>query len=387
MLLGGLTLDEKAEFEKDKSDSTQRDDSALAKFCAQLCSLSYANRFASKHYDYVLSVWVDCPGYTIPSNYKSLSTGQLLNDALKQFHQRFNVYLSHNVPTQLFGEDVKVAGHISEQYFLHLSASSLADIYGPFPLHGPTFSVVDNKDGVANRYLRESEASLGLVYRELSAAIGSSRQAQLGFIQNCVKSFSFFYAVRFEKVNSLHNSSSTPLRTLATLLHGLRRWRRELSTNPMTSQPYVEGTVTLEDFERQIGPAFDTAVSDTNIQDLAFDVTCSALGLDAHVARKVGLHLMVRPAPPMLGISRHDFGCGSNKETFTEQYVSAHILDTSSPGLAYELEQEDKKSTDPSCKMVGVWVPTEQGIAANLTRYAAYGRQSASPHDRPRVFA
>lgn len=100
----------------------------LTRFLYQMGRLGLSSRKATQPRDYVLSVWVDCPGYRVPENLSSRDPAELLQDALTQMMDNHQVTIASTAPGSLFGNSaagplwstaesfqggvVKNAGHI-----------------------------------------------------------------------------------------------------------------------------------------------------------------------------------------------------------------------------------------------------------------------------------
>ena len=58
---------------------------AVFRFLNMLRSLSTRGRSSTHDRDHVVAVWVDCPKYVLPLQYKTIGLACLLEDAVKQF--------------------------------------------------------------------------------------------------------------------------------------------------------------------------------------------------------------------------------------------------------------------------------------------------------------
>jgi hypothetical protein len=73
------------------------DKSKLDEFLSNLYGLGEYTRKATKAHDYVVSVWVDCPGYVLPHKYKEMGLPNLLENAIRQLEAK------HGVTVQVSG--------------------------------------------------------------------------------------------------------------------------------------------------------------------------------------------------------------------------------------------------------------------------------------------
>ena len=74
------------------------------RFLSQLGKLGKSSRKATNHWDYVTSVWVDCPGYNIPPDYKAMELPALLEHAILQLEKNVGISPTSNAPAGLFGD-------------------------------------------------------------------------------------------------------------------------------------------------------------------------------------------------------------------------------------------------------------------------------------------
>ncbi|KAH8595418.1 hypothetical protein B0O99DRAFT_622866 [Bisporella sp. PMI_857] len=76
---------------------------------------------ATEPCDYVTSVWVDCPGYTLPEEYKQMPLPDLLDNAVRQFETNYKMSIMATAISALF-ED-----HSSEPALLWRPNGQLGD--------------------------------------------------------------------------------------------------------------------------------------------------------------------------------------------------------------------------------------------------------------------
>jgi hypothetical protein len=79
-------------------------ESDLTRFYYNMKDLSHSGRAATETRDYVTAIWVDCPGYQIPINYKSMDLPYLLEDAVKQFEKNHRHTFVVQCPLGLFSD-------------------------------------------------------------------------------------------------------------------------------------------------------------------------------------------------------------------------------------------------------------------------------------------
>jgi len=75
----------------------------LQQFLAQIQFLGTSPRKATKAYDYVAAVWVDCPGYILPENYTKMSLPGLLDDGMHQLESKHRISIRVSCLAGFFG--------------------------------------------------------------------------------------------------------------------------------------------------------------------------------------------------------------------------------------------------------------------------------------------
>lgn len=104
-------------------------DSHVRSFLTQLSQLGRSARTATTESDYVLSVWVDCPGYVIPTNFQSMDLPHLLEDAILQLENHLGISPLATAPAGLFGRDEAGGLWRPTTYLQHSSIQDARDIY------------------------------------------------------------------------------------------------------------------------------------------------------------------------------------------------------------------------------------------------------------------
>ena len=89
-----------------------------------------------------------------------------------------------------------------------------------------------------------------------------------------------------------------------------------------------------------------------NIDDVAFDRSCNAVGLDPQVAKPTGIKLMTRSSPPMLGLTRFDLD--DHPELKTNNFL-LHIF---TPADDRRRDPELVCECNLTVGIMGVWVST-----------------------------
>lgn len=109
------------------------DQSRLTSFVHQLSQLATSTRKASQLRDYITSVWVDCPGYKIPTHFQTRDVASLLEDDILQKEKNTSTSLAVSFPASLFGDIESGAFRRPTKYLGELEINSVRDIYAVLP--------------------------------------------------------------------------------------------------------------------------------------------------------------------------------------------------------------------------------------------------------------
>ncbi|QKD50444.1 uncharacterized protein FOBCDRAFT_257831 [Fusarium oxysporum Fo47] len=101
----------------------------LASFLYQLSKLGQSSRKATKAWDYVIAIWVDCPQYKPPNEHENMTLPALLEDAIIQLERNFGISPASNAPAGLFGNR-EGGGLWRPTTYLPESNRDTRDIYG-----------------------------------------------------------------------------------------------------------------------------------------------------------------------------------------------------------------------------------------------------------------
>lgn len=80
------------------------DKSKFDEFLLNLYKLGQSTRTTTKAHDYVVSIWVDCPGYVLPDKYKEMCLPSLWEDAIRHLEAKHGVTLQVSAFAGLLGQ-------------------------------------------------------------------------------------------------------------------------------------------------------------------------------------------------------------------------------------------------------------------------------------------
>jgi hypothetical protein len=108
----------------------KKETSDLQRFLSQLGGLSMSSRSATQVRDYVTSVWVDCPAYVLPINYKRMELADLLEDAVLQLEKNHGVSLIANAPAGIFDASHSTGLWRPSKYPKSIKVTRANEVYG-----------------------------------------------------------------------------------------------------------------------------------------------------------------------------------------------------------------------------------------------------------------
>ncbi|KAL9051628.1 MAG: hypothetical protein Q9162_005889 [Coniocarpon cinnabarinum] len=379
-------------------------------FKKQLGRLSESHRAATKPCDYVLAVWIDCPGYEIPVDFKSMSLSDLLTDALAQLHRKHDCSVATSLPAGIFGIDEHSALWCPAFFADTLVApKSCEDVYGivlnPQP-HFPTATIgsdlfvpyvpADNPVVAAI-----TDATLGKSFHphvwdcsrvcDYDAMFGNGDGADaLAVLLESARSWSF------ELWRYLSNAITRPSRwesylgpdgrslTSAVLERVRKKIFIESYPNAMKIAQIIfanAGTSARPDDD--VPPEWPYDLPRRHAEGV-YQLVCQALKIDHAIARKLGLRVMVDRgrtdieagsgrSPPRFGLTWIDLGFGSELETSTIRACSSMedlvMMDNrSQEGNSAEIQKfayeaieagvlETGEYPGTQYRIIGAWVP------------------------------
>ncbi|KAI9660773.1 MAG: hypothetical protein M1831_003465 [Alyxoria varia] len=351
-LLGGERIQLDDDDRKNMDDFLQREGND--NFLRVLSDLRTSERKATKEKDYILSVWVDCPGYKIPADYSNITAASLLEDAIKQFERHTGSTLLTYTPSGLFGPAAEPAHWRPTKYLDHSKIDAIGTVYGPMlPFRCPLSESL-SPNGITGGILlaqydhrpldvQEYQANNtgGSVLDLLVSALPSWHPG-VGSLMNCVYSM--------EK-DTLTGTPEDPSEAL---------YRTIVSYIITERQGELPGLIK----EASSRSAVDT-------YSIVLRIVAHALALTAEAVQQTGLRLMMRPSRAdsrlMLGLTSYEF---SQRNSLTSSAVSLHLCKSENectqdddceslnvPPVVYEFA--DRGDPEKPRGVLGVWAPVD----------------------------
>ena len=351
-LLGGERIQVDGDDEKDMDEFLQRE--GYDNFMRILSDLRTSERQATKTRDYILSVWVDCPKYVIPTEYSNLSTASLLEDAIKQFELNTGCTLLTYLPSGLFGPAIEPAHWRPTKYLDHSEMDSIGTVYGPMLTFKCPLTKSLSPNGIAGGALlahddhgpsdvQEYQArNPGGSILELLMDALTGWHPGVGTLMNCV------YSIENDTLTGAPDDASEAL--YSTIMNYIITERQE----------------ELPDLIKK-----SSSRAKVDAYSIVLRVVAHTLALTATAVRQTGLRLMMRPSkassPSMLGLTSCDFSRHNGPQSST---VSLHLCKSEN-----ECTQDDKcesKNAPPviyefadggypakARGVLGVWAPID----------------------------
>ena len=310
----------------------------LYNFISDISQFATVRRHATKARDYVLAIWVDCPVYQIPRNYQEMSLGDLMVDAVQQLDAKAGIRLSTHLPAFLFGNKTLPHAWQPREHLNKQQVASTADVYGSLrhmanhfyaaradiklPFH--TVMYLESHGQVSNSFGLFQNVDVQrwldtVVYERRS--LGPNQLAAWRLLTDAVQNWKELFMRHCEDrmsqsiFNTRHDFSKghdSPFEIWAFILA-----RGENDRDHSSSEDQSETLAPLMPLVKQIiSDTFNGAEDDVrsraissigsclSLNELAFKLTCCALGIDPATATATGLRLMLRDSPPMLGLTR-----------------------------------------------------------------------------------
>lgn len=404
----GVTLENKI---RDNTNSDVAKE--LDAFAASLGRLRTSERSATQAYDFVNSVWIDCPGFHIAEKYRTMTVGALLYHALEQLRRNHSRTLLTAAPSSIFRHRAE-SGAIwnPSQYLGQTVVSKVSHVYRPLlspftllPLNTeghvplqvffagaipfsqcaldfrsdiclkPSAVVFDIMVDLMKHWAKDTLRRAQRVERtdEILAAREASGHGNRLYGQLALD-LTKFYGAKIPATLWSGSTDSTP--APIEVRENFQARAGQLKDEGLRASDYRSRLISL---------ALSTAVG-SDPQDLTwkdhdgqvdhysiiYELVVDVLGLDLKTCEAAGLRLITTPEIPALGLTRR-----KRADELTEQkktiaatnktVAMARQTDGTNANVFYEVE----KCRDREYRAFGIWIPItlwpEQRIFATPT--------------------
>ncbi|KAL9052496.1 MAG: hypothetical protein Q9162_005352 [Coniocarpon cinnabarinum] len=248
-------------------------------FMFDLKDLLVQERYATKPADYVLSVWVDCPDYEVPHQFRQMTMASLLENALHQLRYNHGMALTACLPAACFRQSDAPLLWEPRHYLEESEVRSIADVYRACsPAHAMQSAMIIG-------FAVEFYASPEILSNFINALDGE-------------QAFVFLWDVCASWDLALSNHTFLSGRT-----HAMTSQSRELRFLSLLWAHVTNVEGICEYSPSEVYQSMVNMFGEIpDCKTWAFNLTCTALGIRPSVAQRKGLKLMV----PMLGLTRFD---------------------------------------------------------------------------------
>ena len=334
-------------------------------FLYQLSRITRTPRRATNKQDYVLSVWVDCPGYVIPTSYLHMTVQELLGNALQQLKGNHDTFIGAHAPLGLFGYE----GSLSHAWHLNVDheynrLESVVDYYASIPLVPAAFThdwrfnprIISKFD-----YHNASDLVYGI------EEVEKSKAGRLLWIINAVDLM----------MTPLHEAG--PIEDIVSECNHLQLDLR-ISCFITIVGRYLDAKRQKETFgiKEAISPTLSRLLGSESIKDetdgclaflrrmVEFDefdlnqvvrmIVCHMLGINYRLSYSAGLRILLNKSFPMMGFCRYNFSVRGN-ETFMRAYPP--LIVGLRMAMMRQMIVKEVCHDEFSCEVVGAWVPAD----------------------------
>lgn len=364
------------------------------------CSSGVVHRRATRSCDYVVSVWVDCPGYTVPQGYRMMDAPELLNNATTQLMHNHGLALLTNAPRGLFDSETSGSALFdAATYFSGTPVDHVAELYGHLSKERSSTFLVDQTGAVPILLSARHPVALSHYaeeYTTLRERFNEGKESTLiSLFRNVLSFCSYMCAMK-------------SLNYMETLFHLLSK---ESDKNEHEGKPpleeilHVGRSVTLleklacrDEFARQkfsqfslgmghLNAALSGEIFDDRWETVMYDFMAFSLGINCKVCRAAGVAIMVDPGDasvarqPRIGFFRGDVDLKKLgrraitvcMDTISEQrdFTSGKMGEAAPLFEAYQVEGLGSGDV-PKYRVFGVWIPTA------VTKSEEYGASLGS---------
>lgn len=326
---------------KQPSNADDDDQAKIQAFLGKLARLGANRRVATKERDYVVAVWVDCPSYILPAEYKSMSLPSLLDDAIGQLEKNFGATPVSTAPAGLFEECLQGSGLWRPSIYVRPgSIESSETIYGV--LSTSAIIALNEKGFRLNRLTGETTALSKVAQPYEQVFQGMNTASVYESIANLAISWT---------------SDSTQGQAL--------KWARAFDRQSVDD--WTEGPE--DTFRTSLIHCMDSGKVQTqwagekiDHHSIVYRMVAAMLGLDHDACQKAELVLVVSVQASCIGLIRP--AAIRNAQNNVTIVMSAGSIGC----LAYEAEQAHTTSGTllPIYRICGVWVPTRALALLNI---------------------
>lgn len=331
-----------------KPDAKSDRDIATRLFFMQLVTLGSTSRLATQSWDLVAAVWVDCPGYQLPPDYKSKEVGALLEDAVLQLEHKSGTSPTTTAPAGLFSDNCEHSGLWRPSKYLNdAMVEDTCGLYAVTTVY-PAIKTNSGRIELANGDCKASALSLeASSFRKAFDGLDTARVFQI--MARLSKEWADAqvpHKLRWAVKHYIKNKNPSA-DVAARFIMGLIESNKEQGGN--ASSPSWQG----QEFDHL---------------PIIYHIVTILLGLDVDLCQRHGMDVVVSEQTQSIGLLR----ASANGKSQVANNATILIHSDAKSQLAYEAELLDTTSPAkiPEYRICGVWIPTRQLKPENINFYA-----------------
>lgn len=331
----------------------------LRKFASRLSGVGWVQRRATRQRDYVLAVWIDCPKYTVPEDFSTMSCSLLLEDAILQMERNFNVTVPALAFAGLFGCPRPSVFWRPTWYLPRLDVSDTRYVYGSVIPDCALLPIAESPGVPLNVYRPgKGRARDQILFSDFVR--GKTAEQILHSVRYAVMRWPSFTA---ERIQSWQKTEFTdPLEGVRAGIKAML-----LMAHPVLNQTFSE---TVQHFKSIEAMSFHAGIlmiqrDIEQFQDILFELVCEALGLflPANPFRQSLPLVFHAGEDPAIGICRQEWP-GQKTSISREESAGDHVTvcrDDFALGSGVTVLEAVKVDSEgeifPTYTGVGIWVP------------------------------
>lgn len=326
----------------------------LERFLHEMGGLCVSPRAATQPRDYVISVWVDCPGYVLPEGYKTMPLGDLLEDAIIQLERNHGVSLITTTPAGLFQGATQATGLWRPSKYLNsIKVTGSHQVYGSLvhPFRQLTLTRADTiplntfvSDAISSRAYAFTIVCKGQKTSDLFKLVSEVWE---DFPTNTFHKYLLAHIVSMEEKETVDRLGTEGIIFVTLIIENT------LSRQP--ASPFHHGS-------------WPDGLMEFNPEAIVFNMVTTLLGLNPDFCRTQGMVLMLAlDKPTAFGlVTRHFYHWRNRHPEEAKRRVRTISLDNppcfvgKCNQVLHEVVQGSQRSGKATFKVVGVWCPVSE---------------------------
>lgn len=333
-----------------KPDANLDRDIATRLFFMQMVTLGSTSRLATQRWDLVAAVWVDCPGYQLPYDYKSKEVGALLEDAVLQLEHNFGTSPTTTAPAGLFSDHCENSGLWRPSKYLNdAMAEDTCGLYAMTTVY-PAIQTNSGRIMLAHGDCKASALSLeASPFRKAFDGLNTARVFQI-----------------MARLSREWADAQAPHKLKRALKHFIKNKTPSANVAAHFIKELMECISIKKPGGNASSPSWQGQEFDHH--PIIYHIVTILLGLDVDLCQRHGLDVVVSEQTQSIGLLR----ASANGKSQVANNATILIHADANSQLAYEAELLNTTSSAqiPEYRICGVWIPTRQLKPNNVNFYS-----------------